>query len=71
MEVSLHDNKTYRITYFRGNNLLKDDAYCLKHAMVYMPNVEVLNLSDNFLQDDGIMSVTFSFLIDNIYSNIR
>lgn len=43
----------------RCNNLQKDDADCLKYAMVYMPNLEVLNLSENPLQDEGIRSVHF------------
>lgn len=45
--------------------MLKDDADCLKYAIRYMPNLEVLNLSDNHLQEDGTRSVAFSFSIDN------
>ncbi|XP_058197618.1 uncharacterized protein LOC131313357 isoform X3 [Rhododendron vialii] len=39
----------------RGNNLRKDDAACLKNALVHMPNLEILDISDNPLEDDGIM----------------
>ncbi|KAI8523158.1 hypothetical protein RHMOL_Rhmol13G0051900 [Rhododendron molle] len=39
----------------RGNNLRKDDAACLKNALVHMPNLENLDISDNPLEDDGIM----------------
>lgn len=55
---------TISLVVYRCNNLQKDDIDFLNYAMVYMPNVEVLNLSDNFLQDDGIRLLTFAFLID-------
>ena len=44
-------------TDIRGNNLDKDDAVDLKCALVHMPNLEVLDISDNPLEDDGIGSV--------------
>ncbi|RVW53607.1 hypothetical protein CK203_068940 [Vitis vinifera] len=42
---------------FRGNNLCKDDADSLKYALIYMPNLEILDLSDNPIEDDGISSL--------------
>lgn len=45
---------------FRGNNLDKDDADDLRYALVHMPNLEVLDMSDNPIEDDGIRSVEFS-----------
>lgn len=42
---------------FRGNNLDKDDAVGLRYALVHMPNLEVLDISDNPIEDDGIRSV--------------
>nr|DAD20148.1 TPA_asm: hypothetical protein HUJ06_021611 [Nelumbo nucifera] len=41
----------------RGNNLLKDDAGDLKHALVHMPNLESLDISDNPIEDDGIRNL--------------
>ncbi|OMP06386.1 Leucine-rich repeat, ribonuclease inhibitor subtype [Corchorus olitorius] len=38
----------------RGNNLQKDDASNLKYALVQMPSLETLDLSDNPIEDDGI-----------------
>nr|GEV39613.1 hypothetical protein [Tanacetum cinerariifolium] len=55
--------KSLRVLNLRGNHLLKDDADCLKYAIGYMPNLEVLNLSDNPLQDDGTRNL-FPFLIE-------
>ncbi|KAI3801117.1 hypothetical protein L1987_29220 [Smallanthus sonchifolius] len=46
--------KSLRLLNLRCNNLKRDDADCLKYAMVYMPNLEVLNLSENPLQDEGV-----------------
>ncbi|KAL8236379.1 hypothetical protein R6Q59_017460 [Mikania micrantha] len=46
--------RSLRLLNLRCNNLHKDDVDCLKYAMVYMPNLEVLNLSENPLQDEGI-----------------
>lgn len=44
---------------YRGNGLCKEDADNLKHALVYMPNLEILDLSENPIEDDGIRSVVF------------
>lgn len=41
----------------RGSNLDRDDAYDLTYALVHMPNLEVLDISDNPIEDDGIRSV--------------
>lgn len=41
----------------RNNNLQKDDADCLKCALVRMPNLQNLDLSDNPIEDDGIKSL--------------
>ena len=51
----MHDNVISLI--FRGTNLCKNDAVSLKHALVHMPNLEVLDISDNPLEDDGILLV--------------
>ncbi|XP_071698617.1 uncharacterized protein [Rutidosis leptorrhynchoides] len=44
-----------RVLNLRANGLQKHDVDCLKYAMVYMPNLKVLNLSENSLENDGIM----------------
>ncbi|XP_004290025.1 PREDICTED: protein NLRC5 isoform X1 [Fragaria vesca subsp. vesca] len=41
----------------RGNNLNKDDADDLRYALVHLPNLEVLDMSDNPIGDDGIRSL--------------
>ncbi|KAJ7972552.1 Leucine-rich repeat, ribonuclease inhibitor subtype [Quillaja saponaria] len=41
----------------RGNNLRKDDAENLRYALVHMPNLEVLDISDNFIEDEGIRNL--------------
>lgn len=46
-----------RVLNLRGNNLCKDDADNLKYALIYMPNLEILDLSDNPIEDDGISSL--------------
>lgn len=33
--------------------------------MIYMPNLEILDLSDNPISDDGIRSVDFLFIVFN------
>ncbi|KAI7752878.1 hypothetical protein M8C21_011594 [Ambrosia artemisiifolia] len=55
--------KSLRVLNLRCNNLQKDDVDCLKYAMVYMPNLEVLNLSENPLQDEGIRNL-FPYLVE-------
>lgn len=74
--MTLLEQFTWRFTYFsncwfmydeaatvviRGNNLRKGDADGLKYALVHMPNLESLDISDNFIEDDGIRSVGFPF----------
>ncbi|OMO97835.1 Leucine-rich repeat, ribonuclease inhibitor subtype [Corchorus capsularis] len=46
--------QSLRVLNLRGNNLQKDDASNLKYALVQMPNLETLDLSDNPIEDDGI-----------------
>ncbi|XWS47080.1 hypothetical protein CRYUN_Cryun14cG0122600 [Craigia yunnanensis] len=41
----------------RGNNLRKDDVVSLRYALVHMPSLEILDLSDNPIEDDGIRSL--------------
>ncbi|KAL5792641.1 hypothetical protein ACOSP7_001235 [Xanthoceras sorbifolium] len=41
----------------RGNNLHNDDIQDLRHALCYMPNLEILDISDNFIEDAGIRSL--------------
>ncbi|KAJ0581268.1 putative leucine-rich repeat domain superfamily [Helianthus annuus] len=55
--------KSLRVLNLRCNNLQKEDADCLKYAMVYMPNLEVLNLSENPLQDEGIR-ILFPYFVE-------
>lgn len=45
----------------RGNNLQMDDANSLKYALIHMPYLEILDLSDNPIEDEGIKSVCFLF----------
>ena len=46
---------------FRGNNLLESDAIGLRYALFHMPNLEVLDISDNFIGSDGIRSSIILF----------
>ncbi|XP_061341481.1 uncharacterized protein LOC133287813 isoform X2 [Gastrolobium bilobum] len=46
-----------RVLNLRGNNLRKDDAESLRDALVHMPNLENLDISDNFIEDDGIRNL--------------
>ncbi|KAI8568633.1 hypothetical protein RHMOL_Rhmol02G0215700 [Rhododendron molle] len=46
----------------KGKYLCKDDADCLKNALVHMPKLEILDISDNPLEDDAIMSLIPYFL---------
>ncbi|KAK1561083.1 hypothetical protein Q3G72_034267 [Acer saccharum] len=41
----------------RGNNLFNDDIQDLRHALYHMPNLESLDISDNFIEDAGIRSL--------------
>ncbi|KAF8388328.1 hypothetical protein HHK36_026994 [Tetracentron sinense] len=49
--------QSLRVLNLRGNNLCKDDADGLKYALVHMPNLEILDISDNPIEDDGIRSL--------------
>ncbi|KAK7336948.1 hypothetical protein VNO77_17502 [Canavalia gladiata] len=46
----------------RGNNLRKDDAENLRYALVHMPNLEELDISDNLIEDEGIRNLTPYFV---------
>ncbi|KAJ8749517.1 hypothetical protein K2173_025712 [Erythroxylum novogranatense] len=46
--------QTLRMLNVRGNNLRKDDAENLRYALVWMSNLEILDLSDNPIGDEGI-----------------
>jgi len=43
---------------------LKEDAACLRYALVQMPNLEVLDISDNSIEDEGIRSLIPHFVED-------
>ncbi|KAA8550666.1 hypothetical protein F0562_002350 [Nyssa sinensis] len=49
--------QSLRVLNLRGNNLDKDDVDSLAYALVYMPNLEILDISDNPIEDDGIRSL--------------
>lgn len=49
--------QSLRVLNLRGNNLNKDDADGLRYALVHMPKLEVLDMSDNPIEDDGIRSL--------------
>ncbi|XVF21454.1 hypothetical protein REPUB_Repub12eG0091700 [Reevesia pubescens] len=49
--------QSLRILNLRGNNLRKDDVDSLRYALVHMPSLEILDLSDNPIEDDGIRSL--------------
>lgn len=55
---------------FRGNNLHKYDVESLRNALFLMPNLEVLDLSDNPIEDEGIrlVDIPFSCLFFNVVS---
>ncbi|XP_028765561.1 protein NLRC3 isoform X2 [Neltuma alba] len=46
-----------RVLNLRGNNLRKDDIESLRCALTQMPNLEDLDLSDNPIEDEGVMSL--------------
>ncbi|GER41150.1 leucine-rich repeat family protein [Striga asiatica] len=52
--------KSLRVLNLRSCNLVRDDAECLKQALVHIPNLENLDLSDNLI-DDGIRSLLSYF----------
>ncbi|BFG42801.1 hypothetical protein CerSpe_290760 [Prunus speciosa] len=49
--------QSLRVLNLRGNYLNKDDADGLRYALVHIPNLEVLDMSDNPIEDDGIRSL--------------
>ncbi|KAF5458282.1 hypothetical protein F2P56_022319 [Juglans regia] len=49
--------QSLRVLNLRGNNLQKNDVGSLRYALVHMPNLEVLDISDNFIEDEGIRSL--------------
>ncbi|KAK2986373.1 hypothetical protein RJ640_026637 [Escallonia rubra] len=49
--------RSLRVLNLRSNDLCKDDADCLKYALVHMPSLDSLDLSDNPIEDDGIKSL--------------
>lgn len=56
--------QSLRVLNLRDCNLRKGDAACLRHALVQMPNLEVLDISDNFIEDEGIRSLIPHFAED-------
>ncbi|GAB4841291.1 hypothetical protein Ancab_022023 [Ancistrocladus abbreviatus] len=49
--------QSLRVLNLRGNNLHKNDVEDLKFALVHMPVLETLDLSDNPIEDGGIRSL--------------
>ncbi|KAM5563222.1 hypothetical protein ABKV19_018072 [Rosa sericea] len=54
--------QSLRVLNLRGNNLNKDDADDLRYALIHMPNLEVLDMSDNPIEDVGIRSLIPFFM---------
>ncbi|XP_073146798.1 uncharacterized protein [Henckelia pumila] len=52
--------QSLRVLNLRNNNLAKDDANSLRRALVHMPNLQNLDLSDNPIED-GIRSLLSYF----------
>ncbi|KDP26432.1 hypothetical protein JCGZ_17590 [Jatropha curcas] len=46
--------QSLRVLNLRGNSLHKDDVESLRYALLCMPNLEILDLSDNPIEDEGI-----------------
>lgn len=46
--------QSLRVLNIRGNDLHKGDVESLRCALVSMPNLEILDISDNPIEDDGI-----------------
>ncbi|KZV23665.1 hypothetical protein F511_06995 [Dorcoceras hygrometricum] len=53
--------QSLQVLNLRNNNLVKDDADCLRPALVHMPNLQYLDLSDNPIED-GIRSLVSYFM---------
>ncbi|XP_031405427.1 uncharacterized protein LOC116214214 isoform X2 [Punica granatum] len=63
---SLVDGKSLqslRVLNLRGNNLQKEDMDNLRNALSHMPSLEMLDVSDNPIEDDGVRSL-ISFFIE-------
>ncbi|KAJ4969577.1 hypothetical protein NE237_016278 [Protea cynaroides] len=54
--------QSLRVLNLRCNNLGRDDADYLKYALVCMPNLESLDISENPLEDHGIRSLIHYFV---------
>ncbi|KAM7501543.1 hypothetical protein LguiB_000447 [Lonicera macranthoides] len=54
--------KSLRMLNLRNTNLQKDDVDCLKYALIHLPNLEILDLSENPIEDDGIKNLMPYFL---------
>ncbi|GAB4848332.1 hypothetical protein Ancab_002999, partial [Ancistrocladus abbreviatus] len=57
--------QSLRVPNLRGNNLHKNDAEDLKFALVHMPVLETLDLSDNPIGDGGISSLLLQDLMSS------
>ncbi|KAL3530334.1 hypothetical protein ACH5RR_009656 [Cinchona calisaya] len=53
--------QSLRVLNLRNTNLLTEDADCLKFALLNMPKLETLDLSDNPIEDEGIKSMISYF----------
>lgn len=49
--------QSLRVLNLRGNNLCKNDMEDLRCALVHMPVLEILDLADNPIRDEGIKSL--------------
>ncbi|XP_031278314.1 NACHT, LRR and PYD domains-containing protein 14 isoform X2 [Pistacia vera] len=54
--------QSLRFLNLRGNNLRRVDAEDLRYALVNMPNLESLDISENPIEDDGIRSLIPYFI---------
>ncbi|XP_062079261.1 uncharacterized protein LOC133783619 isoform X2 [Humulus lupulus] len=54
--------QSLRALNIRGNELDEDDALGLRYAMVHMPHLELLDISDNPIQDRGIRNLLPYFI---------
>ncbi|GAV63852.1 LRR_6 domain-containing protein [Cephalotus follicularis] len=56
--LGIHNSlQSLRLLNLRGNDLRKEDADNLRFALLCVPNLENLDISDNPIQDDGIRSL--------------
>lgn len=56
--------QSLRVLNLRGNNLQKNDMEDLRSALIHMPILEILDLADNPIGDDGIKSL-IPFFVKN------